>query len=346
MVSAPEPPAITPLVGEPIAGEPIAGEPIEPIPGSSLEPQQAVVPVLEAHAARITVDDVVAVDALTITSRGARVLFVGDATALFAVLTGVPLAARVGAHDPGVPAGDARVVAGTLLVAGRDVARGAHVAIVGSAPLDPPLPVAWTVDQYVTWSARLAGAPPPLAKQLAGSALAKVGLGTSRDRMVRVLALPERRALLLASAVVMSPTVIIAEAPLAGLEGTAAAFVMNAVARVTEGRASILSATRFDPGTAEGALARAATDVLVVSGGAVILDGSAAEVFAGARIYTLTVRTNPEPLRAELLARGIELRGGPLRFSAALPPGASTHEILAAAAAARASIVELIPLLG
>jgi ABC-2 type transport system ATP-binding protein len=328
MVSAPEPSAIVESPGEPS------------------EPRPAAREVIAAHSARVAVDDVVAIDALTITSRGDRVLFVGDVTALFAVLTGVPLAARAGARDPGAPAGDARIVAGALLVAGCDVARGAHLAITGAAPLDPPLPPAWTVERYITWSARLAGAPSPLAKQLVGPALEKVGLGTSRDRPLRTLALPERRALLLASAAVMSPAVLIAEAPLAGLDGAAAAFVMSAVARVSEGRATILSATRFDPGTAEGALARAATDVFVVSGGAVILDGTAADVFAGARIYTLTVRTNPEALRAELLSRGIELRGGPLRFSAALPAGATTREILAAASAARASIVELTPLLG
>jgi len=51
-------------------------------------------------------------------------------------------------------------------------------------------------------------------------------------------------------------------------------------------------------------------------------------------------------LVTELLARGIDLRGGPVRFSAALPAGVTSREILVAATIARAAIVEMVPVLG
>ena len=96
----------------------------------------------------------------------------------------------------------------------------------------------------------------------------------------------------------------------------------------------------------EGALARQSTHLVVLSGGEVALEGPAGQLFAGVRIYALTVRSNVEPFRAELAARGITLRGGPLRFSAALPEGTTTHDILASASHAKAAVVELLPMIG
>ena len=302
-------------------------------------------PTLRAVEARIAVDDVVAVDRLTVETRGDRVLLVGEVDELVAVLTGVPLASRARRASSDDLPGEARVVGGSLFVAGRSVASRAHLAAVGAAPLDPPLPPTWTAEQYVTWSARLAGASPRAARELASQALVRVGLGVSRRRALGSLALPERRALMLAHAVVASPEVIIAEAPLSGLEGTAVDFVLAAVAAATEGRAAILSGARLDPGAPESVLARGASHVVLLLAGEIALEGPPSELFAGAMIYGLTVRANAEPLREALAVRGIAMRGGPQRFSAALPDGATTSDILAAAKATNAALVELVPLL-
>ncbi|WP_437998043.1 ABC transporter ATP-binding protein [Sorangium sp. So ce185] len=308
-------------------------------------------PLFDARAARIAVDDVVAIDALTAASRGDRVLCAGDTGALFAALTGIPLSA-VRFASPGAAAddaldaapGEARVVAGRLAIAGRDVARSAHRAASGAAPLDPPLPLAWTVDAYVAWGARLAGASPRAAAELVPSALARVGLAAAQKRALRTLALPERRALVLAQAIATAPPVLIAEDPLVGLDDSAAGFVLAALAGATEGRAALLTAARLDVEGPRGVLVRGATDVLVLAGGELAFSGTFAEVAAGGRLYTLTVRSNAELLREELAARGIALRGGPARFSAALPEGATTRDVVLAAARCRAAIVELTPL--
>jgi ABC-2 type transport system ATP-binding protein len=314
----------------------------------------------EAEGARVAVDGVTAIDALSFATAGDRALFVGDAAALFAAIGGVPLGARAPtiagrSSDPRwVPAapepdedalpGEARVVGGALRVAGRDVARGDHRAGVGVAPVDVPLPPTWTPVEYVAWSARLAGASSRAAPELARAALARVGLDRAVKRALRTFVLPERRALAIAAAVVTGPEAIVVEAPLAGLEGAAAAFVTAALAAASEGRGAIVSAPRAAAGSPEGALARGASWVGFLAGGALVASGEPAELFAGARAYTLRVETNAPAFADALGARGIALRGEAPRFAIALPDGATTREVLAAAAEAKAALLEMTPL--
>jgi len=309
-------------------------------------------PLLEAHEARVAVDGVIAVDKLSLVTAGDRVILAGDAGALLGAITGVPRAAgghaRVAAADADDAAlpGEASVVAGTLLLAGKSVADGAHLATMGAAALDPPLPPRWTAEAYVAWSARLGGAPRGDARALAAAALSRVGLAGARRKAAGALSPSERRALGLAQAIVLGPEVLVAEAPLAGLEGDPAAFVRDALAAATEGRRVILSAARIDAGSPESTLTGTASHVVVLVGGEVAVEGPPGEVFGGARTYALTVRGNAELLRAALAARGISLSGGPVRFAAALPAGAGTGEILEAARAARAAVVEMVPMMG
>jgi ABC-2 type transport system ATP-binding protein len=301
-------------------------------------------PLLVADHARIAIDGVTVIDDLSLTSRGDRVLLAGDASSLIAAITGVPR--TLSDRNAGEDAPEIDVVAGSLAVAGRDVASRAHVPVIGAAPLDPPLPPKWSALQYVAWSARLAGASAKEAEQLANAQLARVGLGGAVRAQIAMLPIPERRALVLAQAAVLSPEVLVAEAPLTGLEGGAAQFVLAALAASTEKCSAIVSATRVDPSSIEGGLARQASYVVVLSStGEVVIEGPPGELFAGTRMYALSVRSNAELLRIELASRGIDLRGGPARFTLALPIGATTREVLAAAGAARAPIVEMIPIL-
>jgi ABC-2 type transport system ATP-binding protein len=320
-------------------------------------------PLLLAEDARIAVDGVVAIDRLSLSAIGDHLLFAGDPSALFAAITGVPLSSRRGARpvltgkaaraalastddlDEELP-GEAYVVAGALRLAGRNVADSSHVSLMGAAPLDPPLPPTWSAEEYVAWGARLAGARRRSATDLAVSALARVGLLPARKRLTSVLSHAERRALVLAQAIVMAPEILIAESPLSGLEGAAATFVLDALVQATEGRRAIFSVTRIDPASPEGRLARAASHVIVLAGGEIALEGTPSELFSGVRVYTLTVHKNAEPFRAELALRGIPLRGGPHRFSVELAVGGSTRDIVAAAQAARAALVEMVPLIG
>lgn len=301
-------------------------------------------PLLAATDARVAVDGVTAIDRLTLETRGDHVALAGEPRALMAAITSVPLADPSG--DADALSGEALVISGSLTLAGCDVGARAHLATMGAAPLDPPLPPDLTATEYVAWGARLAGASRSSSRDLARAALARVGLEDAHKKKLDALAWPERRALSLAQAIVMGPDVLVAESPLAGLEGRAAAFVMRALYAASEGRRALVSIARLDAPSAEGTLARGASHLVVLAGGDVAVEGSPADLFAASKVVSLLVRTNVEPLRAELAARGIDLSGGPHRFAARLPAGTTPRAILAAAAAARAAVVEVIPVLG
>lgn len=305
-------------------------------------------PVLFASHARIAVDDAVAADDLSVITRGDRVLFVGDVTVLFAALSGVPLLAAT--HEPPPAetplAGEARVVGGEVRLHGHDVATQEHLAVAGFAPLDPPVPRTMTALAYVAWAARLAGARPRAAPEMASAALRRVGLESAASRPAAALGLAERRALQLAKAIVHAPPVLVAEAPLDRLEGAAASFVAGALSAATEGRRALLSARRIDPATPEGALARAASHLVLIGESGVLAEGSPAELAGSARIYRLTVASNAEALQLALATRGLVLSRGPVHFTVALPEGTTTAAVLAAASEARAAVVEMVPLLG
>lgn len=303
-------------------------------------------PVLHAENARIAIDDVVALEKLNVRTRGERILCSGDTEVLFAALTGVPLRSRSRTlTDEDLP-GEASVVAGSLLIAGQDVGKREHFDIVGAAPVDVPLPPKMTVLDYVTWSARLAGESGRNAKDLAMTAIERVGLAGATKRDVNTLDIPGRRVLALAHAACADPQVLIVESPLAGLDAGPAAFVMQAISRVTQGKKAIFSVRKIEPGTPEGNLALGASDVLIFAHGALVMEATPEELFANVRIYGVTIRKNGAAFRDELEARGVMVKGGPLRLSLTLPQEATTKEILAAASKARAPIVELFPIVG
>lgn len=302
--------------------------------------------VLQAEDARIAVDDVVAMEKLTVRTRGDRVLCAGDTEVLFAALTGVPLRSRSRTVTEDDMPGEASVIAGSLFITGHDVGKREHFDVIGAAPVDVPLPPKMTVLEYVTWSARLAGETSRHARELAMGALERVGLAAAIKRQVSTLDVPGRRILALAHAACADPRVLIVESPLSGLEPGPAAFVMNAIARVTDGRKAIFSVRKMEPGTPEGNLALGATDVLVFASGSLVMEATPEELFASVRVYGVTIRKNGVAFRDELEARGLGVKGGPLRMSVTLPQDATTKEIMAAASKARAPIVELFPIVG
>lgn len=302
--------------------------------------------VLQAEDAQIAVDGVVAMEKLRVQTRGDRVLCAGDTEVLFAALTGVPLRSRSRAVTEDDMPGEASVVAGLLCIAGHDVGKREHFDIVGAAPAEVPLPPKMTVLEYVSWSARLAGETAGHARELAMAALERVGLAGAIKRQVSTLDAPGRRVLALAHATCTQPQVVIVESPLGGLEPAPAAFVMNAIARVTEGRKAIFSVRKMEPGTPEGNLALGATDVLVFASGALVLEATPEEVFSSVRVYGVTIRKNGAAFRDELEARGLSVKGGPLRLSVTLPMEATTSAIMVASSKARAPIVELFPIVG
>jgi ABC-type multidrug transport system ATPase subunit len=222
---------------------------------------------------------------------------------------------------------------------------------VGCAPLDPPLPPNVTVsawlDEVLELDAALRGRTSTRAarvERVAEMAL-RVGLARRVGAPLRTLGLAERRALVLAQSALSDPEVLLVEAPLAGLDDASAAFVLHAFASVAERRATIVSASRPLPGTAEGALASLTTDAAVFAGGELVHAGPTTGLTSTGRIVRLTIVDGAEAFAARLEARGIRLRGGPTRFVAELPEDVGATDLLRDAAEASASVVEVAKLM-
>lgn len=307
-------------------------------------------PVLIARSARISVDGVVAIASLSMETRGARLVVVGHTDPLMAALTGIPNGVAAASHaaatlsELGPVAGDARATGGELLLCGRDVIRREHLAFVGAAPFDPPLPPDWTVEAYVVSWVRLSGvgsAREALAR--AKDALARIGLGAAAARAIKTLKLPEKRALSLAAALSTGPEVLVADRPLAGLEGAAAQFVGGALEAASDGRPSVVSVQSLTPGSAEGRVARAASDLAALVGGELAMAGAPADVLGAQRLFRLTVRSNAEALREALAAKGASLAGGPTHFSLRLEADQDASFVLGVASEVRSAVVEIVP---
>jgi ABC-type cobalamin/Fe3+-siderophores transport system ATPase subunit len=309
-------------------------------------------PVLLAEQLRIAVGGAVVVDELNLRTRGDRVALGGDVSALLGALLGVPRpAAAPHGREPGARA---RVVAGSLRLLGADVGRGEHHTLAGLAPLDPPLPGRWTLEDYVQAGARLAGAGSRQARDWSAATFERLGLSAARRRLLRSAPLAERRAAVIAQAVVAEPRVLVAEAPLSGLDPRAAAFVTEVLRRATAGRAAVLSFARVLPPGHESEVVATATDLCWLGAGRLLLHGEPREGLTRARWLELTVAANAEGLRQELAALGARLEGGPQHFLCVMPRddaaagGApmAISTVLAAAARARAPVARCVPLMG
>jgi ABC-type cobalamin/Fe3+-siderophores transport system ATPase subunit len=296
--------------------------------------------LLHAEAARIAVGGATMIESLDLQTRGDRVVVLGDAESLLAALCGAPRGAAVGESDD-----LARVVGGSLRVLGRDVASGAHREVTGFAPLDPPLPGSWSVEEYLGWGLRLGGVPRRRAGALAVAALERLELADLRRVQLRRLSPVLRRGVMLALAIVHEPAAIVIESPLEHLDESATAQMMVLLGRATEGRAVLLWLHRLVGMHSAIELARVASDVAVLRDGVLVAHAEPASLFSGARLFELTIFSGADALRTTLAEQGMQLVGGPKHFSVELPSGMGASTILTAAAKARAAVVACMPVL-
>jgi ABC-type multidrug transport system ATPase subunit len=285
-------------------------------------------PLLAARELRVDIDGAVAVEGASLETRGNSVAIVGDGYGLLRAV-----------------AGEALVRSGSLAVEGLDVSRGEQLrpTAIGFAPLDPPLPPRWTAREYLVWGARLAGMGHASAKDSAGSTLAELGLGKLASTATASLGAADRRALVLAQAIVARPSVLIAAAPLSGLSGQDAAYVSAVLGVATKGRRWIVSLSNLYAGSEENVLAAQADELLVFASGRLVRQGKLQKIEDGTVGYTLMLRARAAEFRDALRTRGVELTGGPHRFFVELPPGMSAQDLVALSAEVGAPLVELVP---
>ncbi len=294
---------------------------------------------LEARAARVDLLGQPLLAQLTLHSSAERLALLGDWSALFRLF-----------------AGEAELSAGTLSVGGQPMPHGVEQGRVGLMRLDPQLPAAWSAEQLLATSAELCGLPAKSATLNAFQVLERLGLAELAARRLAHLQLAERRALLVAHAVLTDPLVLCLEEPLTGLDTHAEQAVLAVIERASAGRRLLVSFG--DPG------ATAATRRLVQSCGerfglaAGVAVALPAELAAVARV-TATICKNHQAFSAALASRGITahptheagvlgsltspLAGPCWRYLVELP-SESTAPVLDAALETDAGLVELIPL--
>jgi ABC-type multidrug transport system ATPase subunit len=285
-------------------------------------------PLLAATSLRVDVHGVPAIDGLSVTSSGEHVLVLGAASALFEAAAGLRAAAR-----------------GALRIEGKVPIEAVREGVAAGAPLDPPMPPRWTVGEYVTWSARLAGHSRRLAKDLAGDALSRMALGTTMRAKLGTAVLSVRRATVLAAALATGATTLLVEDPITGLPAESAPQFTRAMVRALAERRTIFFAGRV---RLESPVALAADEAIVLFGSHVAAQGAPAEIAAGEHAFVLRMVGDVRAFAAALEAEGAHVLGGadgetPSRVSVDLGPLA-TRDLLRIAAASKAVVLELRPI--
>lgn len=312
--------------------------------------------LLVARRARLAVDGAIAIDDLNLETRGRCLVLAGSYGPLISALMGIPsgvtaAATHAATFNELVPVGgNGRAVAGELMLAGEDVVAREHLAYVGAAPYEPPVPPTWTVESYVLQTARIAlvaraeKMPRSEIARRTSSALEITGLAGSRRKLVRGLPIAERRVLGIAAALACDPRVIVADRPLADLDQQAAPFVLGALQVVAEKCLLVVGVARLTPGTPEGTFARTASDLAAFSGGELTMFGPPGQAFEGKKLFRVTVRSNAAALQSALAERGASLEGGPTRFTLRLVDDQDPSFVLALASELRSAVVEILPL--
>ncbi|HEY8041509.1 MAG TPA: hypothetical protein VIF15_17000 [Polyangiaceae bacterium] len=285
-------------------------------------------PLLVASGVRVDVAGTAAIDGLSLATTGAHVLVLGAARALFETAAGQRGTAR-----------------GELRVEGHAPLAAIRAGIVACAPLDPPLPPAWTLAQYVTWSARLAGHARAAARGLAAEALERMQLGALAATKLAAQAPAARRGAVVAAALATGAATLLLDDPLSGLPGEAARPFARVLARALADRRAAVFAARVP---LESPIAMAADEVVVVDGSQVVAQGAPAELAAAERTVALRVAGD-----VQTFARAVEAGGGRAEVTAGAPEPVhvrvelgplAARDLLRLAAQSNAVVIELRPL--
>jgi zinc transport system ATP-binding protein len=293
---------------------------------------------LEARAARIDLLGLPLVVGLSLSSSSERLALLGDWSALFRLL-----------------AGEARLVAGQVELCGVPADQAVVRGQVGLGRLDPLLPAAWSAEQFLMASGELAGLSSGAARRAVGGTFEKLSLGTLAPRRLAHLQLAERRALLVAHALLTDPQVICLEQPLIGLDVAAEQLLSAVIERAAAGRRLIVSLAGPEHSRAERELLERAGAALRLHAGAVHSVPSDA---ATPRQVVATICRNHEAFANALAARGMQAQAtheagvlGTLTSASAGPAwryviqlvDGSTAPVLDAALETEAGLIELVP---
>ena len=285
-------------------------------------------PLLTSSSLRVDVGGTPAIEGLSLATTGERVLVLGAARALFEAAAGLRAITR-----------------GELRVAGQDPLAAVSAAAVAGAPLDPPLPPSWTVRQYVTWSARLAGHPHGTARALAHEAIDRMKLGEFATHKLAAVTAPARRGAVVAAALATGAPVVLVEDPVGGLPDDAARSLARVVVRALADRRIVVFAPRVP---LDSPIALAADEAIVVDGSHVSGQGDPAEIASRDSAFVLRVAGDARAFVDAVEAQGGRLLGspgGPAEARLTIDLGTlRTRDLLRIAADSNAVVLELRPL--
>ena len=271
--------------------------------------------LLDCGSARIAREGVL-VDQLQCRAAADRVALIGHWRPLFQLL-----------------AAEARVTEGHVRLSGEEAARAVYNGSVGLVPCDVRMIPRWRGAEFLRHSARLAGLSRREASRAASEVLSALGLDVLGSKLLRNLRLVERRALLLAHAMLGDPPIIACETPMERLDESARAWLGQIVGRAQAGRRWLVSFPGAPELGAEYELFSKAEWCVVLAEGKVVAEGVPGSLFVGGLRYLLRAGGNGEALVRRL---------GELGISTAPLPGAS-HQGTGDSGIAPGWIVELAP---
>ena len=281
-------------------------------------------PVLEVARLRVDEGGVAQVDGLSLETAGERVLLLAGPSVLFKAAAGI-----------------VRQRHGDLLTDGVPVTDAVRDRLLAGAPLDPPLPLAWKVAEYVGWSSRLVGHSSPDADRLTRDALGRLKLDALANVKLRHVPLPARRALSVAAALATGATTLFLEDPLRGLPEDAARTFARTLVRATAGLRTVLFAARA---ALSSPIAMDADEAVVLDGSVVLGQGAPAEVAARDRCYALRLHGRGARFAQLAEQRGARVSGQGATWTVDLGESLRVTDILDVAMASDTVILELRPL--
>jgi ABC-2 type transport system ATP-binding protein len=281
-------------------------------------------PLLELVRARIDVEGVPAVDGMSLTANEDRAVILGGARVLFEAASGI----RVPCH-------------GEVRVAGVAARTAARMGIAAGAPCDPPFPPRWTVREYVTWSARVAGHGLRDARALAEQALAEMKMFAVEAARLSEASVQTRRATSIAAALATGAEVILLEEPALGLPDDTARNFARIVLRALDKRAWAVFAARLP---LESPFAMDADEAVLVLGGTVVAQGAPAELAARDHTYAVRLLGAADDFARLATERGARVSGAGPELTIDLGESLAVSDLLRAATEAQATVLELRPL--
>jgi hypothetical protein len=194
-------------------------------------------------------------------------------------------------------------------VNGLAVPAGVRSGRVGVALKDVPFPSRYKGLDYLTQSATLTGLAGGVERRVR-QVIDELGLRRVTGRRLRVMAPAERRAILIAHAILSDPEALVLQGPLDDLDPSSAASLALVIRRAATHRRLVVSVSDATPSSPARGLLDAADTILDLSfDGTVRVVDAAATANGEGRHYVVAVPRGAGPFAKELSQRGVAVAG-------------------------------------